>query len=412
MNENTQDTARNMNRYPVESLAAGCYFSKPAFLDDGRFLLTAPEIPFSEKTANALLEWGFPDVLSAGETRDEYISEKKPHGALSAALTEDGKRLLKAGEFYTGLLAYTETAFFQALIEAKLRFDSVAEKIKALYEVVSKDRRFLLMAQDSPELNSNEDYLASHSARTAIFSLIIGSYLKLPVYRLIELGSAALLHDIGMKVISSSVYLAARPLSPEERKSVNTHPILSANILKKLQFPLEVYAAALQHHERENGSGYPQQLPGSRIGLYGKIIAVACSYEEMFSERPYKEAKDPSASLFELFRNDGGRYDEAAVRALVDSLSFYPVGLSVLLSDGRKGRVVGAVPGLPQFPLVQVADENDPDGGKKIIATSKNGARITGLLRPMRSRLTHPRVPRKRAAALDGPRYACALPMA
>jgi HD-GYP domain-containing protein (c-di-GMP phosphodiesterase class II) len=230
------------------------------------------------------------------------------------------------------------------------------------------------------EPGTDQNYLSSHSAKSTILSIIIGSYLKLPAHRLIELGVAAVFHEAGMIKLPPQIYLNKRTLTPPERKAIYTRPILSYNLLKSFDFPLTVSVAALEHHERENGSGYPRKMTGDRISLYAKIIAVACSYEALSSNRPHKEAKDGYAGILELLKNEGKQYDDTVVRALVFSLSIYPIGLYVLLSNGRKGQVVDGNPENPRFPIVQIFGELNPDGKNKVMETSKEGLHI---IRPL-----------------------------
>jgi HD-GYP domain-containing protein (c-di-GMP phosphodiesterase class II) len=176
--------------------------------------------------------------------------------------------------------------------------------------------------------------------------------------------------------LPSQIYLSRRPLQPQEQKAILTHPVLSYNMLKSFDFPLTVTLAALEHHERENGSGYPRKLTSDRISLYAKIISVACSYEAISAQRPHREAKDGYTGMLELLKNEGKQYDDTVVRALVFSLSIYPIGLYVLLSSGRKGQVVDVNPENPRFPIVQVFGELTPDGKNKILETSKDGISI------------------------------------
>jgi HD-GYP domain-containing protein (c-di-GMP phosphodiesterase class II) len=141
-----------------------------------------------------------------------------------------------------------------------------------------------------------------------------------------------------------------------------------------------ISVAALEHHERENGSGYPRHLNGDKISLYAKIIAVACSYEALSSKRPHKEAKDGYTGMLELLKNEGKQYDDTVVRALVFSLSIYPIGLYVLLSNNKKGQVVDVNPENPQFPIVQIFGELTPDGKNKTAQTAHDGISI---IRPL-----------------------------
>jgi HD-GYP domain-containing protein (c-di-GMP phosphodiesterase class II) len=209
-----------------------------------------------------------------------------------------------------------------------------------------------------------------------VISVIIGTYLKLPHHRLIELGVSALMHDIGMTKLPPQVYLVQRALWPHEKKAIMAHPIFGFNLLKSYNYPLSIALGALEHHERENGSGYPRKLTGDKISLYAKIIAVAGSYEALSSQRPHKDAKDGFTGMMELLKNEGKQYDDTIVRALVYSLSIYPIGLYVLLSDGFKGQVIDIIPEKPRFPVVQVFGRITPDGKNETLQTSPEGVSI------------------------------------
>jgi HD-GYP domain-containing protein (c-di-GMP phosphodiesterase class II) len=158
---------------------------------------------------------------------------------------------------------------------------------------------------------------------------------------------------------------------------IYAHPIMGYNTLKSCGFPLAVSIPALEHHERENGSGYPRRLTADKISLYSKIIAVACSYDAISSYRPHREARDGYTGMLELLKNEGKQYDDTIIRALVYSLSIYPIGLYVMLSNGKKGQVVDVNPEKPRFPIVQIFGEFNPDGKNKTIETSPEEVQIS-----------------------------------
>jgi HD-GYP domain-containing protein (c-di-GMP phosphodiesterase class II) len=373
-----------MKNYLVEDIPGESFFSKPAYLDN-QFVLAAPEMAFSGSIARALKEWEFREILSDGEPRETYFSED------GTTLQEDGEGVDKSGlsdsdqikraeAFYASFVKYVETLFTHVAIKDELQFKDVAEKVKGICDVIKEDRRFLLRVQKNAEPGTDQNYLASHAVKSTIIAIVIGSYLKLPNHRLIELGVAALLHEIGMIKLPPQIYLNKRPLSPPERKAILTHPVLSFNMLKSFNFPLTISLAALEHHERENGSGYPQKLTGEKISLYAKIIAVACSYEALTNNRPHKDAKDGYTGMIDLLKNVGKQYDDTIVRALVYSLSIYPIGLYVLLSNEKKGQVVDVNPENPRFPVVQVFGELTPDGKNRTLETSQDSIYI---IRPL-----------------------------
>jgi HD-GYP domain-containing protein (c-di-GMP phosphodiesterase class II) len=363
-----------LKNYILKDIPVGSFFSKPVYLDT-QFILTAPEVNFSQELISTLLEWEFREVHSDGDHQEEYAGEEaiQEEGAVEKAMLSDGDQLGDAEKFYAGLLRYVETTFTQVATKKDLHFNQVAERVKGICDIVKDNRRYILRVMRNDI--AGENYLASHAIKSTVIAIIIGSYLKLPTHRLIELGVAALLHEVGMIMLPPQVYLAKRALNPAERKAIITHPILSFNLLKSYDFPLVVSLAALEHHERENGTGYPQKLTSEKISLYAKIIAVACSYEALTSSRPHKDAKDGYSGMLDLLKNEGKQYDETIVKALVLSLSIYPIGLYVLLSSGRKGQVVDVGPD-PKFPMVQVFGELTPDGKNRIIETSQEAVYI------------------------------------
>jgi len=288
--------------------------------------------------------------------------------------------LKRAGEIYSSFISFTDTLFVRAGVSGEFDLNTVSEKIREILEYIKDDRRFLMRVLKKTGDMDDKNYLSVHSVGSTILSLIIGSYLKLPQHRMIELGVSALMHEAGMLKLPSQIYLSRKPLNAQEQKAIMTHPILGYSMLKSFNAPLPVCLAALEHHERENSTGYPRHLPGDKISLYSKIIAVACSYEALSSKRPHKEAKDGYTGMLELLKNEGKKYDDVVVKALVLSLSIYPIGLYVLLSNGKKGQVVDVNPESPRFPVVQIFGEYTPDGKIKMQQTAQD---VLTIVRPL-----------------------------
>jgi HD-GYP domain-containing protein (c-di-GMP phosphodiesterase class II) len=364
-----------VNRYPLGAIPPDSYFSQGVFLEDkltDRFILAAPETPLSQELKKALLDWRFQEVFSSGapEKNNAPISTGNN---IENSFKNDGERLKEAEEFYAAFEKYAEQLFAGLLNKKRLDFNSAAEKIKAACGIIQANQRYVLRVLQTVAPPTDQNYLASHAIRSTIIALIIGSALKLPSHRLIELGVAALFHEVGMIDLPLQIILSKRPLSPPERNAILAHPVRGYKLLSSLNFPLAISVAALEHHERENGTGYPRKLSGGQISLYSKIIAVACSWEALSVNRPHREAKIGHTGMLELLRNEGKQYNDTVVRALVYSLSIYPIGLYVLLSNGEKAQVVDANPENPRFPIVQILEKTTAEGKKRILATSEEG---------------------------------------
>jgi HD-GYP domain-containing protein (c-di-GMP phosphodiesterase class II) len=367
-----------MKDYPVADIAPETYFSKPVYLDQ-RFVITAPEMAVSSTIKTALEEWGFKTLRSDGEPVEEYSLEEMPNQESPVTVfkdTADIEQMRRAETIYLQFQYYVSSVFVQLLANVAPDIREMTEKIRELCDFIKNDRRYILRELKVAEPETEQNYLVSHTVKSAILSIIIGSYMKLASYRLIELGIAAVLHETGMIRLPQAVYMNNRSLNAEERRAILAHPALGFNMLKSFNLPLAVTLPALEHHERENGGGYPRQLTGDKISLYSKIIAVACSYEAQTSQRPHRGAKDGFEGMVDLLKNEGKQYDDTVIRALVFSLSIYPIGLYVLLSNGRKGQVVDVDPENPRYPRVQVLGVLTPEGKAKIQETSQDGIHI------------------------------------
>ena len=374
----------SMKRYKTKDIAPFSYFSGPVYIDD-QFIFSAPEMPISVDMIKALEEWEVNEVYCKGDNTDDnrgplfWDDDPDDPDDHSSSIK---RSITRAEVFYTSFLAYARNLFVHATVGNELSFDHVAAKIKELCDHIKHDKTMLLRVQEKFKTNTDDNYLASHSVKTAIISIIIGTYFKLPAHRLIELGVAAMVHEIGMVRLPTRIYLSKGPLKALEKKAIISHPAQGYDMLKSYGFPLSIMLAALEHHERDNGSGYPRNLTSEKISLYAKIIAVVCSYEAISSKRPHREAKDGYTGMLELLRNDGKQYDDTVIRALVYSLSLYPIGLYVLLSNDWRGQVVDSNPDDPRYPVVQVFAEHNPGGINRIIQTSQEEIYITRPLSP------------------------------
>jgi HD-GYP domain-containing protein (c-di-GMP phosphodiesterase class II) len=375
-----------MNAIPFKDLAPDTYFSAPVFLDDTYILLT-PETPLTSSLINRLAEWEirelFTDGIPLNEDAEEAAAESEEADAEGRPVTSqtagDKENLDKVSLFYEQFLKYVETVYTRYVTKGEISLKELSDKIKTLCDVILENKRYVLRILGGASATAN--YLVNHSTRSTVLAIVLGGHLKLPPHRLIELGVAAVLHEIGMVRLPPQLYMADRRLSDQERKSITAHPILGYNILKDKQFPLSICLAALEHHERMNGSGYPRSLTGDKISLYARIIAVACSYDAVTGSRPYKEAREGYAGMVDILKNEGKQYDDVVIKSLVYSLSVFPVGSFVLLTNAKLGQVIDVNPDNPRYPVVLVLGSKTPDGKETIVQTSETGVRI---LKPVR----------------------------
>jgi PAS domain S-box-containing protein/putative nucleotidyltransferase with HDIG domain len=160
-----------------------------------------------------------------------------------------------------------------------------------------------------------DPYTAEHQRRVAELVCAIGRELGLPAADVEGLRITALVHDIGKTAIPMELLSRPGKLRPDEMAIVQAHALAGYNVLKETEFPWPVAATVLQHHERLDGSGYPQGLAGEAISLWARILAVADVVEAMASHRPYRPARGLEAALAEVEQGKGRLYDPQVVEA-------------------------------------------------------------------------------------------------
>ncbi len=146
-------------------------------------------------------------------------------------------------------------------------------------------------------VESRDPYTAGHEQQVARIACVISEKMLLPADRVDAIRVAGQLHDIGKIAVPSEILTKPGRLSPLEMEMVKTHCQNAYDILKAIEFPYPVAKIILQHHERLDGSGYPQGLKGDEILLEARIIGVADVIEAISSHRPYRPAKDVDVAM-------------------------------------------------------------------------------------------------------------------
>ena len=342
-----------MKKVTVSNLPVRTYIDQPVFLDE-KFILLSPDIPISKELVDRLSIWEYSHVLTDGTPSDMPASHTNSSGTshiLEEDLVETQKRE-EAITFYMEKVTIFDDILRRIRELNEIRISQITEFIKDIMTFLKSHRKYILSV---PYLeNTGADYISSASVKATILTLAIGDYLKMPAHKLIDLGSAALLHKIGMTKIPKSVYLSQGVLSDQEKKTIYAHPIIGFKMLKAASFPMPVAMAVLEHSEKEDGSGYPRKLKGNQISVFGKIIAVAVAYNGAVSKRPYKVEHDGHTGIMDLLKDIGRYYDEKILRALVFTLTIYPIGTYVALSNGCKGIVIKNSPESPKYPAIKL----------------------------------------------------------
>jgi HD-GYP domain-containing protein (c-di-GMP phosphodiesterase class II) len=214
-----------------------------------------------------------------------------------------------------------------------------------------------------------DKYPPRHGQQTAMLAMSMGLNLGLEKRDLIDLGTACLVHDLGMLHLREEIYNHPERLTTLSYLEITKHPGITFDLLANVERTAGTpRLVAFQMHERCNGSGYPRGRSDGQIHPLAKIAAVADSYLAMISPRPHRAPMAPYLAVEQLLHASRQRlYAPWAVRALLRSVSLFPIGSSVELSDGRAARVLRTCGDNYTKPVVEVWTAGSVSGASEIV---------------------------------------------
>ena len=207
-----------------------------------------------------------------------------------------------------------------------------------------------------------DEYLQRHCINTGMLNGLMGKWLGMNKSAVDKLVLIGLLHDCGKALIPASILSAPRKLTHSEYTIIKTHTIKSYELL--VDFPEFIRLAARGHHEKVDGTGYPDKLKGEQIPLEARITAVADIYDALVSQRAYKQPRSPFSVMAIIAELSGTELDSNLVNLFLRSMPQEIMDKKVMLSNGKTGIVRSFDVQNIEYPTVEI------DG--KIIATNKN----------------------------------------
>ena len=278
---------------------------------------------------------------------------------------EDGRKLLGRNKRMTAPLIdkikllgyegiyvydrYSEYEELQELIKDDDRMRMIRTlKEKNLEQIFYLSNKIVDDLLDQPEISLDFNTLRKHhnstyehSLNVAIAAVTCGIGMKLSNVQLRELALAAMFHDIGKECIPLEILDKPGPLTPYEREIINCHPVFGYEMLRERhEFPSTVRTSILQHHENDDGSGYPRGLAREEIYLYARIIHVADVFDAMLSKRAYKDEYSALETIEYLMANCDRMFNYQVVTMFLNYVTVYPVGVTVTLSTGERAHVI------------------------------------------------------------------------
>ena len=384
-----------MDTVAADSLKANSSFTGDLILDSS-FLLLPRGADVTESLIKALKQWNVDTVLCDGArsldgeidenlidlegTFDQPPAQEEKISLSIKQIIENSKqaifdnteesRLAAAQEVYDEFLNYIERVFTHFSTHKIIDQVELADSVQQLCVFIKENRRFILRVRPNSK-DKDRNFIVVHAMRTTVLAIAIAQQLHMPLSKMVELGITGILHEIGMLHLPPQLYNTSKKLTAGQKAQIARHTVFGYTIVKDLFFPIPVQLGVLEHHEKENGMGYPRHLSGDKIEPIAKIISVACSYEAISSPRSYKDERTTFDALLEMIQNKEHAYDETVLKALLYTVSLYPIGTYVYLSNRKIGVVIDSNQKNPKCPIVQMLTEKENDGTPKTVQTSQ-----------------------------------------
>ncbi len=226
----------------------------------------------------------------------------------------------------------------------------VSPLVDEIAESVARDATAMLKVT---RLKNKDEYTYLHSVAVCALMINFARRLNLPEEEVRDLGMAGLLHDIGKMSVPSALLDKPGALEPGERTVVQSHPVKGHQLLSESDnISSAVLDVCLHHHERVDGTGYPERLTGEQLSLHARMSAICDVYDAVTSNRPYKRPWSPSEALARM-RSWEGHFDPALFAIFIESIGIYPVGGLVRMGDNTLAIVLTANDEDPTAPRVR-----------------------------------------------------------
>ncbi len=221
-----------------------------------------------------------------------------------------------------------------------LKIKEFADSVNEIIDSVTRNRDALLLLSN---IKAKDEYTYEHSVNVSILAAGITKALKMDKDEMFEYTLGAILHDIGKSKIPDEILKKQSPLTRSEYEVLKKHVELGVEILSShKEATAQTLSVIAEHHERLNGTGYPQKLSGTQISLGGKLGGILDVYDALTSHRIYHEPVHPVQALKEIYAQRGILFEEELIQQFIKFLGIYPPGSLVKLASGFLAIVIEA----------------------------------------------------------------------
>ena len=328
----------------VSTLEPGMILLVDVF-DDNHILLIGSDTVLNESHIAFLIKKGIFEVTVATLKDSDEVVVKKP-----LALEEESDVELK----YRMTIKKFKTIYTEFRLGRVPVYQEIDDALEPLYEAILNDNQF---TRKMWQIHAYDDYTFDHSVRVSMIAGLLAKWCGLNNSQIKDAALAGLLHDIGKCNIPDQILNKPSALTLEEFKVMKTHAILGYILIKDIpNISYDVLLAVMQHHERVDGTGYPNGLKGNEINYLAKIVAVADVYCAMTQDRVYKRAMHPFETMSFILEKCHSSLDFSMSKTFLANISHFYIGHQVTLTNGQSGEIIMTYKDDPARPLVRVGE--------------------------------------------------------
>lgn len=319
-----------MKKIPVEQLEAGLKFNKSVYVD-GENLLVPANVEIRQKDIDRLRRWGVEVVMTDGVP----VSPQQEEAEKIYTSTNVSNELML---HYNSAIETMDEFFSDCRKGLNLNKEDIDSIMNEFYPMILDNIEDSLILTTMKK--EGKDLLSHSAINNMILSTVLANTIKMPPHKMLNVASAALIHDIGMTKIPQDIIKKKGKLNPAELEKIKTHTVYAYRMaIKDLSLPEEVGRIAMSHHERWDGKGYPRGIAENKIPVGARILSVTDAFVAMSNDRADRDSLLGYTAIRQILNDNSRRFDPGILKVFIKSIGIYPRGSIVILNNGAIGRI-------------------------------------------------------------------------